>query len=311
MRRTIQFFIPSSVLLAVVALGQPTPIPPVPPIPPLSEARVFSFATNSYLGLGVKEIDANRAKELKLREEHGVEVSYVDEDAPASKAGVKVSDVVVEYNGQRVEGKEQFIRLVGETPVGRQVKLNIIRQGSAMTISATIARRSNSIAVSRSARKIADDVRTETDKVRIQTDKLRVRLQEEWGSNMPQPYISWSNDRLGIQAESLSDQLANYFGVKEGVLVRSVTKGSAAETAGVKAGDVIVKFDNIKVVTPREIAAQLRTSTPKKSIPMQLMRERKEMSLEVIMPEDNRRLAVPKVRTVRTPAATNKDQPID
>ena len=301
MRCTIRFFITSSILLTLVAFGQPTPVPPVPPV---TDAHVFAFATNSYLGLGVKEIDANRAKELKLTDEHGVEVSYVDEDAPAGKAGVKVSDVVVEYNGQRVEGKEQFIRLVGETPVGRQVKLNIMRQGSPMTLSATIARRSSSMAASRSARKIADNVRMEAD-------KLRARIQEEWGSNMPRPYITWSNDRLGVEAESLSEQLANYFGVKEGVLVRSVIKGSAAESAGIKAGDVIVKFDNAKVSTPREIATQLRASRQKKSIPLQLMREHKEISLEVNLPEGTSQLTLPKVRTIRNTTPTNKDQPID
>lgn len=308
MRRNIQFSFTSLALLATSALAQPaaptTPATPATPAGPAAEAHIFAFASNSYLGLGVKEIDANRAKELKLKEEHGVEVSYVDEDAPAGKAGVKVSDVVLEYNGQRVEGKEQFIRIVGETPVGRQVKLSIIRQGAPMTLTATIARRSNSMVTARSARKIADDVR-------LEAEKLRSRIQEEWGANMPRPYMGWSNGRLGVEAESLSDQLATYFGVKEGVLVRSVLKGSAAETAGIKAGDVIVKFDNSKVATPREIATQLRAARQKKSIPLQLMRERKEMSLEVNLPEENSRLTVPKARIIRNTTPTNKDQPID
>ena len=302
MRRNIQFSITSLALLATSAFAQP--VAPAPPAAPAAEAHIFAFASNSYLGLGVKEIDANRAKELKLKEEHGVEVSYVDEDAPAGKAGVKVSDVVLEYNGQRVEGKEQFIRIVGETPVGRQVKLSIIRQGAPMTLTATIARRSTSMVSSHSARKLAGDVREEAE-------KLRSRIQEEWSANMPRPYMGWSNGRLGVEAESLSGQLATYFGVKEGVLVRSVLKGSAAETAGIKAGDVIVKFDNSKVATPREIATQLRAARQKKSIPLQLMRERKEMSLEVNLPEENSRLTVPGVRTIRNTTPTNKDQPID
>ena len=173
-----------------------------------------------------------------------------------------------------------------------------------MTLTATIARRSTSMVSSHSARKLAGDVREEAE-------KLRSRIQEEWSANMPRPYMGWSNGRLGVEAESLSGQLATYFGVKEGVLVRSVLKGSAAETAGIKAGDVIVKFDNSKVATPREIATQLRAARQKKSIPLQLMRERKEMSLEVNLPEENSRLTVPGVRTIRNTTPTNKDQPID
>src|SRR5271166_6318174 len=67
---------------------------------------------NSYLGIGVAEIDAERAKALNLKEVHGVEVKSVDHDSPAAKAGLKEADVVVEYNGQRIEGTEQFVRLV-------------------------------------------------------------------------------------------------------------------------------------------------------------------------------------------------------
>jgi serine protease Do len=57
-----------------------------------------------------------------LKDVHGVEITRLEEDSPASKAGLKIGDVVLEYNGQRVEGTEQFVRLVKETPVGRQVK---------------------------------------------------------------------------------------------------------------------------------------------------------------------------------------------
>jgi membrane-associated protease RseP (regulator of RpoE activity) len=49
-------------------------------------------------------------------------VKSVDHDSPAAKAGLKESDVVLEYNGQRIEGTEQFVRLVHETPIDRQVK---------------------------------------------------------------------------------------------------------------------------------------------------------------------------------------------
>ena len=75
----------------------------------------------SYLGIGVAEVDAERAKALNLKEVRGVEVKSVDDNSPAAKAGLKEGDVVLEYNGQRIEGTEQFVRLVRETPVDRQV----------------------------------------------------------------------------------------------------------------------------------------------------------------------------------------------
>ncbi len=54
----------------------------------------------------------------------------MDRDSPAAKAGLKEGDVVLEYNGQRIEGGEQFMRLVRETPVDRQVRLLVWRNGA-------------------------------------------------------------------------------------------------------------------------------------------------------------------------------------
>ena len=77
----------------------------------------------SYLGIGVADITAERAKALNLKEERGAEVTNVAEDSPAAKAGIKEGDVVLEYDGAAVQGIEQLTRLVRETPVGRQVKI--------------------------------------------------------------------------------------------------------------------------------------------------------------------------------------------
>src|SRR4051794_20311312 len=77
---------------------------PEPPQPPrFSKVEMFGGAS-SFLGVGVVEVDAERAKELKLKEERGVEVKSVEDGSPAAKAGVKVGDVVLDYNGQHVEG---------------------------------------------------------------------------------------------------------------------------------------------------------------------------------------------------------------
>jgi serine protease Do len=87
----------------------------------------------SFIGVNIQEIDSERAKALKLREEAGVEVTRVEPDGPAEKAGIKPGDVVTHFNGQRLEGIDQFKRMVTETPVGRDVKLDVIRNGATQT----------------------------------------------------------------------------------------------------------------------------------------------------------------------------------
>jgi serine protease Do len=226
--------------------------------------QVVHTPGNSFLGVNVAEIDAERAKVLKLKEERGVEITQVEENGPAAKAGLRVGDVVLDYNGQRVEGTEQFIRMVRETPVGRQARIGIMRSGSAETITATIGSKPAGIFALGGTGQ------------RIQIDIPEIRIQD-----IPKITTSWRSSTLGIEAESLESQLAEYFGVSEGVLVRSVIKGSAAEKAGLKAGDVILKVDGTKVTSPREISAALRTQRSGSSFPLTVMRERKEATLQV------------------------------
>src|SRR5215472_10235941 len=94
-----------------------------------TRARIVAVqsAGTSYLGIGVVNIGADRAKALNLKDQRGAEVTHVDENGPAAKAGIKEGDVVLEYNGTPVEGIEQLVRMVFETPAGRQVKLVIWR----------------------------------------------------------------------------------------------------------------------------------------------------------------------------------------
>lgn len=237
----------------------------------------------SFLGVGVADIDTERSKALKLKEERGVEVTRVEQDSPAEKAGLKVGDAVLEYNGQHVEGTEQFVRLVRETPAGRAAKLLISRNGTQQTITATI-----------SARK-AMTMPGMAEQFRVMP---RVEIPEIQIPDMPKPNMSWRSVRLGIDAESVDSQLAEFFGVKEGVLVRSVMSDSAAAKAGIRAGDVIVKIEDSKVTSPREITSVLRGLADHKSIPVTLVRERREMTVNVTMDEMQNQMERPRSRAV-------------
>src|SRR5260370_41601900 len=98
--------------------------------PQIFEYKSGSLIGGTYLGVSLAEINADRARELKLKEAYGVEISRVEESSPAEKAGLKTGDVVLEYNGQRVEGMEQFGRLVRDTPAAPQAKLLISPNGA-------------------------------------------------------------------------------------------------------------------------------------------------------------------------------------
>jgi serine protease Do len=235
-------------MTAGLGMGQTLPAVPLLPQP----------VPGGFLGVALQEIDSNRAKELKLSEEAGVEVTRIAPDSPAEKAGIKTGDVVTQYNGQRVEGMDQFSRMVRETPAGREVKIGIIRNGAPQTITAKIAARP-----ALSGQLIPAPVQ----------NPFELRFPD-----MPQSRMTWRSTILGIEAEALDGQLAEFFGVKEGVLVRVVNKGSAADKAGIKAGDVIVRVDDAKVATPADISAHLR-GLRGRSVSVVVVRDRKEINV--------------------------------
>ncbi len=244
--------------------------------------QIFEFhnggmlSGGTYLGVNLCEIPSDRARELKLKEAYGVEITRVEDGSPAEKAGLKSGDVVLEYNGQRVEGMEQFGRLVRETPSGREVKLLISRNGATQSITATL----------------------QTRKLKTMATVIpNFDMPEVHIPDMPQIFTTWRNPMLGVEAESLGPQLAAYFGVKDGVLVRSVSKDTAAEKAGIKAGDVITKVGESSVTTPNELVSAVHAAMAKKSFPIELMRDRHETSVTVTIEDRSERVA-PSTRAV-------------
>ena len=218
----------------------------------------------SYLGVGIAEITSERAKELKLNEERGVEIKFIAENSPASKAGLKTEDVVLELNGQRVEGISQFTRFISEIPPGRKANLSILRGGTRLNLVVLIEARAN----------------VQMPFPPFPTMPPMPPMPSINMPDLPRAAIFMRNGKLGIETEPLNTQLAEYFGVKEGILVRSVTRQSPAEKAGIKAGDVIVKADGKPVAITRDVTSLLPN---RKSITLGIVRNRKDVTLEVTL----------------------------
>ncbi|MCU1258644.1 MAG: hypothetical protein JWO80_1529 [Bryobacterales bacterium] len=257
-------------MLSALASAQSTP-----PRARSTSNIVIQRPSGSYLGVAVVEIDSDRAKTLKLKEERGVEVKLVDENSPASKAGLKEGDVILEYNGQRIEGTTQFVRMVSETPAGRRASLQISRNGAPQTLPVTLEARSGRGGFALSL-----------------GDMSSIPPMPPMPPVPPAapavPEIPWSTPRLGIETESLNPQLAEFFGVKEGVLIRFVSKNSAAEKAGLKAGDVITRVNGDSIRNAGEITMKILPPNAGKTVSLTVVRNHKEMTVEVAMSSDRR-----------------------
>jgi predicted metalloprotease with PDZ domain len=246
---------------------------PLPPSDPLSHpAPGYLYAGGrSYLGVDIRDVTTDRLPALKLKEERGVEITMVDADAPAGKAGLREHDVILDFNGTTVESEEQIRRLIREVPPGRTVTLGISRDGVPMKINVQLADHGAVVAQA-------------FPHVVVPTPRPR----EFPRNSMDLPFqIQTYSSVLGVQTESLTRQLGDYFGVKdgEGVLVRSVEKNSAAEKAGLKAGDVIVKADNEKLTDRIDLSHILRNHRTGGKMILVVMRDKHEQTLTVTLPD--------------------------
>ncbi len=222
-------------------------------------------AHGGFLGVGIQDVNGDRARELKLPGDSGVEITRVRPESPAEMAGLKPGDVVLQYNGAKVESIQQLSRMVMETPPGHDAKIDIFRGGATQTVTAKIGQPP------------APGWPPDVPYLPSLPDVPRI-IQ---GMRSPM---------LGVEAESIDGQLAQFFGVKDnGVLVRSVIKDSAAEKAGIKAGDVIVRVEDAHTATPADISAKLRGAGGKQ-VSVTLVREKKETTLSVIVEQPSERL---------------------
>src|SRR5882757_7685618 len=97
--------------------------------------------SQGYLGVDLRDVTDDQLNTLHLREARGAEVTLIDHDAPASKAGLRVHDVVLQLNGQTVEGQEQLRRMLREIPAGHTAAMMISRDGQLQMITAKLANR--------------------------------------------------------------------------------------------------------------------------------------------------------------------------
>jgi len=210
--------------------------------------------------------------------ETGVVVQSVRADTPASRAGVKEGDVVTQFDGERARSAAQVTRLVRETAPGRMVKITVLRNGASTTLDISPESRGS------------DGVQF-PDIARDFQHRFEV-LPRDFNFEFADPGFPFSSQRrLGVTVTPLSEQLADYFGVKQGVLVTEVTAGSVAEAAVIKAGDVITTVRGQAIASSADVVRELGEADSGTSVEIRVTRNHKEVTVTAKMPERTRAYA--------------------
>jgi serine protease Do len=229
----------------------------------LAQANSDSSAACGYLGVAILPVDDSIAASLGMAQPRGVFVHDVQDGSPAAKAGLRPRDVVLQFEGVDVGGAVNLGELVSQTRPGHKASLTVWRNGKVLRLAAVLGARPNPATLEPVAR--------------IDLPPAGFILPD-----LPSPALRWNSRRIGIQYEAIDSQLAEFFGVKQGVLVRFVLPHSAAQRAGLKAGDVLVKFNGKEIADARDLAVSLQQQTgPERSVPLEVVRDRKPRSLSL------------------------------
>lgn len=233
-------------------------------------AQTVIFGTKGYLGVEIRDVTQDDVSQYRLGREAGVVVERVEEGSAAEAAGLQEGDVILEYSGIAIISVRQFQRLVSETPLAREVDIEVNRNGSRQTVRATLGER-------RSDRRnwLSDNFKGfDAESFSVPEFNFE-RLDNGTGSVV----ISTSRPRLGISGVNLTEQMADHLNVpsSEGVLVMEVRADSPADKAGLKAGDVIVSINGRDIDSPLQLSRRLRNGTQE----IEIYRSGKSMTLEV------------------------------
>jgi len=169
-----------------------------------------------YLGVSIQNIDEALAEQFGLKDRQGAIVGDVVPDSPADRAGIQNGDVIIEFNGQKVNDRDHLRNLVGLTPPGTRVTLKLIRDGKERTVTAELE-----------------------------------ELKEERAARGGEP-VEKEATLSGIQVDELTPSYQRRFGLPRnltGVVITDVDEGSLAAEVGLQPGDVIQEINRQRINT--------------------------------------------------------------
>lgn len=171
----------------------------------LPQLRGKGKVTRGYLGVLIQKVTPDIAESLGMDKGYGALVANVSKDGPAEKAGVKVGDVIVEFDGKQIKDSGDLPIIVARTPVEKKVPIKVLRDKKEVTLTVSVG-------------------------------ELK---EEEVAAAVPE------KGELGMTVQRLTPQIAESLGLEkaDGVVVTAVEPGGAADEAGIRRGDVIVEVD--------------------------------------------------------------------
>jgi len=188
--------------------------------------RDYGRTRRGWLGVFIQEVTEDIADSLGLEEVSGALVASVSEEGPAAKAGIEAGDVITAFNNRKVERSRDLPRIVAETPVDKTVPVMVVRNGDEKLFNVTLG-------------------------------ELEVAENDGLISNSPPSGASRSFEDLGFDANPLSDELAQKYGLEseqDVVVITSVQDNSPASRKGLAEGQIIRRLNQTAITSVDQLA---------------------------------------------------------
>ena len=240
-----------------------------------------------YLGILFQNLTDEQVTSMHVKGGDGVEVVMVDHDGPAGKAGLQPHDVIIRLNGQNVPNTESLSRMIHDAGVGAGVSLTVLRGGRQITVNAQLAYRGQ-VEKEAVARMVEADPPANSDTPVVndfgEGDPADSAAPDKASrSRLFLAQVLHTTPFTGLMLEAMEPQLAGYFGAPVGVglLVETVAPNSPAATAGLRAGDVILKADSVEVKSNGAWVRELH-ETRGRGIVLVVLRDKQEVRILLI-----------------------------
>lgn len=226
--------------------------------------------SKAFLGVTSAEVTSEISEDYGVKQGEGALITSVVSETVAEEVGLRVNDVIVSIDDAKITGPQELGIQIRNHKPGETVKLSYYRGGKKLTV----------------------DVELGTQKDHsFCVDLPKLHLDKEHfmgGTGSGNRYYIWDDEDdevafCGIVTQDLSEDLADYFKVKEGALISEVVDDSPAEKAGLKAGDVIVRIGDENIEDPGDVRSAIRSHEPDDKVAVVIIRDGKEKTIDVTL----------------------------